>query len=120
MGLFKNIFSRTKESEDQKSKIEEQCLKLRFDYGFESLDELYALREKLSSAIENNNLGDYDGHEMAIDLSDGFMYMYGPSAKAIYDCIKPIIDDTEFLKGGTVTLILGEMGSDCERQEIQL
>lgn len=120
MSLFKNLFGKANNVENKKSKVEEQCLKLKFNYGFESLEELYALRQLLTSIIDKNNLGDYDGHEIATDLSDGFMYMYGSSAQAIYDCVKPILDGTEFLRGGSATLILGEMGSECERQEIKL
>jgi hypothetical protein len=120
MSLFKNLFGKANNTENQKQKVEEQCLKLKFKYGFDSLEELYALRQLLSTAIENNDLGDYDGHEIATDLNDGCMYMYGPSAQAIYDCVKPILDSTDFLKEGSATLILGEMGSECERQEIKL
>jgi hypothetical protein len=120
MSLFSKFFNKAVNYETQKPKVEEQCLKLEFNYGFDSLDELYKLRDLLSNEIEKNELGDYDGHEIATDLSDGFMYIYGPSAKAIYDCIKPILDSTEFLKDGSATLILGEMGSECERIEIKL
>ena len=120
MGLFSKFFNKAVNYETQKPKVEEQCLKLEFNYGFDSLDELYKLRDLLSKEIEKNELGDYDGHEIATDLSDGFMYMYGPSAQAIYDCIKPILDSTEFLRDGSATLILGEMGSECERIEIKL
>jgi hypothetical protein len=120
MSLFSKLFRKSGNSEAQKPKVEEQCLKLKFNYGFDSLDELHGLRELLTNAIERNELGDYDGHEIATDLRDGFMYMYGPSAQAIFDCVKPILDNTEFLRGGSATLILGAMGSECERQEIEL
>ncbi len=120
MSFFSKLFKKASNSETQKSKVEEQCLKLTFNYGFDSLDELYRLSDLLKNEIEKNELGDYDGHEIATDLSDGFMYMYGPSAQAIYDCVKPILESTEFLREGSATLILGEMGSECERQEIKL
>lgn len=120
MSLFKSLFGKANSTDNQKPKVDEQCLKLKFNYGFDSLEELYSLSQLLTKAIENNDLGDYDGHEIATDLSDGFMYMYGPSAQAIYDCVKPILDSIEFLRGGSATFILGEMGSECERLEIKL
>ncbi len=60
------------------------------------------LRESLKVKLEKKNIGDYDGHKIEADLSDDFMYLN-------------LLESTSFLKGGTVTLVLGEMGSDCKR-----
>lgn len=75
MGFFKNLLGK-KEFNTQKPEGIEQCLILKFDYGFETMTELYELREKLKLIIESKQLGDYDGHEIAVDLSNGYIYMY--------------------------------------------
>lgn len=120
MSLLKQIFDKIITAKVPEQELSEQCLMLKFDYGFDRLDKLYDLSNQLIICINKNKIGEYDGHEIAVDLSHGFMYMYGPSAKDIDDNIRSILNNTDFLKGGLAILILGEPGEDCERVEINL
>lgn len=52
-------------------------------------------------------MGGYDGHEIAVDYSDGFLYMYGPSAENLFDVIKPILLQPGFMKGAKIKLRFG-------------
>lgn len=70
-------------------------------------EELYRLRDQLESVIEKNQLGEYDGHELATDYSDGFLYMYGPNAETLFKGIKETLEKTNFMKGAIAKLRFG-------------
>ena len=54
----------------------EQAIRIEFTYGLTDLKPYYDLSSKLDDIAEKTGLGEYDGHEMALDLSDGlFFYM---------------------------------------------
>lgn len=85
----------------------EQAVIIKFKYGIKGLDTLFKLEEQLEEIIAQNKLGEYDGNEVAVDYSDGTLYMYGPSAEKIFDVIKPILQKTPFMKGANVVLRFG-------------
>jgi len=85
----------------------EQAVIIEFNYGFDDLKPFYDLSEKLNSIVENSGLGQYDGHEMNMDNSDGSFYLYGPDAKKLYEVIRDTIERTAFMKGANVILRLG-------------
>jgi hypothetical protein len=87
-------------------KIEEAVI-IRFQYGIKGLDSLSKLEDELEEIIETKKLGEYDGHEIAVNYSDGILYMYGPSAEKIFEAIRPILEKTSFMKGAKVTLRFG-------------
>ena len=105
MGLLDRLFGSSKNN-SIKHEIEHAVI-VQFDYGFQSMDELYKLRDKLENTIKMNNLGEYDGHEMATDYSDGFLYMYGPNAEKLYNGIKETLEQTDFMNGATAKLRFG-------------
>jgi hypothetical protein len=78
-----------------------------FTYGIDELDPLHDLENKLAKVITENEVGEYDGHEIAIDGSDGFLYMYGYNAETLFKTVKPTLKATEFMKGATATLRFG-------------
>lgn len=49
-----------------------------FYYGSRDLTGLYALEDRLERAISAAGVGEFDGNEIAVDGSDGYLYMYGP------------------------------------------
>ena len=65
------------------------------------------LEEKLEKVIADNNAGEYDGHEIAVDYSDGILYMYGQNAENLFKVIKPTLDSCDFMKGATAKLRFG-------------
>jgi len=65
------------------------------------------LDEQLNTAVAESGVGEYDGHEIAVDLSDGSLYMYGPDAEALFDVVKPILSGVNCLREVTVTLRFG-------------
>ncbi len=74
-----------------------------FNYGSKDLTRLFALEDKLENAIATSGAGEYDGNEIAVDGSDGYLYMYGPDADRLFLVVKPILEVTPFTKGAHVT-----------------
>jgi hypothetical protein len=61
------------------------------------MEHMYKLRDQLENIMEKNNLGEYDGHEIATDYSDGFIYMYGQNAETLFKGVKSTLKKTGFL-----------------------
>jgi len=78
-----------------------------FNYGSKDLSRLFQLERRLESAIAEGGVGEYDGNEIATDGSDGFLYMYGPDADALFKVVKPILLDTTFTRGAKAKLRYG-------------
>jgi hypothetical protein len=85
----------------------EEAVIIEFNYGLEEIEPFYDLSDKLRTIVEESNLGEYDGHEMAMDNSDGSFYLYGPDAKKLYEVVKKTIEQTSFMKGANITLRFG-------------
>jgi hypothetical protein len=103
-----------------KERSKQHAVIISFNYGIEELDELFELEDKLRNAIELKRVGEYDGHEIAIDSSDGTLFMYGPNAETLFKCIKPILDETEFMRGAIAQLRFGPPSDDVKEIEIEL
>ena len=107
MGFLDRLFG-FKKSKATKSEIEvEHAVIVQFDYGIQGMEKLYQLRDRLENIIQKNKLGEYDGHEMAADYSNGFLYMYGPNAETLFNGIKEILEQTDFMKGAKARLRFG-------------
>lgn len=85
----------------------EHAVIVHFRYGQPDLDPLRAVESRLEAAIEKAGVGEFDGDEIAVDLSDGSLYMYGPDADRLFAAIRPVLDTTPFLRGATVRLRYG-------------
>jgi len=107
MGFLNKIFGSKKKENINKEQEIEHAVIVHFEYGIQGMDELYKLKDKLEFIIEKNQLGEYDGHEMATDYSDGFLYMYGSNAESLFKGIKEVLEETHFMKGAKVKLRFG-------------
>jgi len=87
---------------------------IEFNYGLEEDETFYDLSDKLRLLIDESGLGEYDGHEMNMDNSDGTFYMYGPDAKKLYGVIKKTIEQTPFMAGANVMLRFGPPEADVK------
>ena len=72
-------------------RIEEHAVIVYFEYAADSLEPLYDLEEQLEAAIAAAGVGEFDGNEIAVDLSDGSLYMYGPDADALFAVARPLL-----------------------------
>ncbi len=97
---------------------EEHSVIITFQYGLEEIDPIYELVDKLSKILSDKNIGNCDGHEIAMDNSDGSIYLYGPNAEILFKAIKPALDSTSFLNGATATLRFGSAKNDASEIEV--
>jgi hypothetical protein len=99
--------------------MEEHAVIAHFDYAADSLDALFDVEQQLEAAINAAGVGEFDGNEIAVDLSDGSLYMYGPDAEALFAVVRPILASAECLRHTRVTLQFGPPEDNVkERVEI--
>ena len=111
MGILEKLFGKNKT---------EHAVIIHFNYGIDEMDKLYELSDKLERFIRKNNLGEFDGHEIAMDCSDGFLYMYGPNAETLFKGIKPILEITDFMKGAKAKLRFGPPGDGVKEISVEI
>jgi len=80
-----------------------------FDYGIDTLDPLHQLGDRLTYLLDKSGEGYYDGHEIAMDDSDGSIYIYARNAEKIYKLIEPVLFEVEWMNGATVHLQFGRV-----------
>lgn len=108
MSFLDKLFGSKKVKATSSEEAFEQAVIAHFNYGLESIDALYELRDRLEQIINSQQLGEYDGHEIATDLSDGYLYMYGSNAEALFKGVKETLEETEFMKGASIKLRFGQ------------
>jgi hypothetical protein len=84
----------------------------------QTLDALLALEDELSEALEGTEIGEVDGHEVAIDGSDGFLFLYGPDADALFAAIEPILRKSPVMAGADATLRYGDPDQEDLKQQL--
>ena len=118
MGILSRLFG-------SKSKITakpaEHAVIVTFTYiGSTDLDPLFALELQLESAISAARVGEYDGNDVAVDGSDGTLYMYGPDADKLFAVVRPVLEACSFMKGATVKLRYGPPDDGVRESTVQL
>lgn len=96
----------------------EHAIVVRFTYAADDLEPLFALERRLEAAIADAGVGEFDGNEIATDLSDGCLYMYGPDAEALFRVVRPLLSESICFRTATATLRFGPPGDGvAERTE---
>ena len=83
-------------------KAPEHAVIVHFTYGSTNLERLFELEHRIEAAISAAEVGEYDGNEVAVDGSDGYLYMYGRDADKLFEVIRPILEATSFMRGAEV------------------
>lgn len=115
MGFLNKLFGGQKANSDS-----EHCVIVHFDYGKENLDPLHELERRLENDLADKTVGDYDGHEIAVDFSDGFLYLYGDNAERLFKKIKETLETTDFMTGAKVKLRFGPPEDGVKEIELTL
>ncbi len=89
------------------------------DYGGTNLDRLFALEDRLETAINKAGVGEFDGNEIATNGS-GSLYMYGPDADALFAAVRPVLEATDFTRGARVMLRYGPPEDGVREVEVML
>lgn len=82
-----------------------------------SLDALFALEEELNDVLEGTDVGELDGHEIAVDGSDGYLFLYGADADALFTVIEPILRKSSIMQGADATLRYGDVDDPNVKQK---
>jgi len=93
----------------------EQAVIVYFDYGHTDWKPFFGFEKILRDAVTASGVGDYDGNELAVDGSDGRLYMYGPNADKLFTVVRPILLSTALLRNITVTLRYGSVDDKLAR-----
>ena len=91
-----------------------------FNYDIDRLEPIHELGAKLRTILCDENIGEYDGHELAMDDSHGSLYMYGPNAERLFKAVKTTLEATDFLKGATANLRFGPIGKDTPEIDVTI
>ncbi len=94
-----------------------QSVAVKFKYGSDDKDPLYELEERITEAVEEQGVGEYDGHEMSMDDSEGYFYLVGPDAMAVWEAIEPVVSKSKLMRGAEVELRKGAV--DDEEAEVE-
>jgi len=117
MGLLSRLFGSKNAEKDGPP---EQEVEVHFAYGSTNFQHVYALGDQLQTAIAEAKVGEYDGHAIPADGSDGKYFVYGPDAEAIYKAIAPILEASPLMRGATVTLHYGPHKRGTPKRVIEL
>ena len=98
----------------------EQEVTVFFLYGKSQIRPLHQLTDRIRETLLPMKIGELDGHEIATDLSDGYLFLYGPSAEALFTAIRPILNETDFMNKAIVTLRFQDGSDNTSEYEVTL
>jgi hypothetical protein len=114
MSFFDKLFGKQKKTHP----AVEHAVIVYFKYGTSDLSRLYTLEDKLEQVIRASGVGEYDGHEVAVDGSDGTLYMYGPDADALIAVVLPVLKGSGYMNGARIVLRYGPPQADVKTKEM--
>lgn len=117
MGLISKLFGAKKNAEQRPAAHE---VEVHFFYGSTNFQYLFALDDVLRHSISAANVGVYEGHDISEDGNDGTFYFYGPDAEAIQRAITPLLADSSFMRGATLTMWFGPKKRGTPKRVIHL
>jgi len=98
----------------------EHAVIIHFQYGSPDLTRLFALEDKIKDVVAKAHVGEYDGNEVAVDGSDGFLYLYGTDADKLLKAIEPVLAETSFMKGAKVKKRYGPAGTGAKEVTLHI
>jgi hypothetical protein len=117
VGLLDKLFGRRTRGP---TPVPEHAVIVHLRYGSTDLSRLFALEEQLEQAIAAAGVGEFDGNEVATDGSDGFLYMYGPDAEALFGAVRTTLEAAPFMRGTRVKLRYGPPRHGVREIEVEL
>jgi len=82
MGFMSRLFG-GKQSEEPSA--DKHAIIAYFEYGQTDLEPLFEVERHLEAAIDKAGVGEFDGNEIAVDGTDGSLYMYGPPEDGVVE-----------------------------------
>lgn len=100
--------------------MSEQAVIVHFDYGQTDLGPLFALEDKLIDAIEAAEVGEFDGNEVAVDGSDGSLFMYGHDADRLFEVVRPVLASATCIQNVIATVRYGPPEDGVEERKVAI
>jgi hypothetical protein len=100
--------------------MSEHAVIISFKYGRESLDDLFELESRLETMVDEAGVGELDGNEMAMDLSDGSLYLYGPDADVLFQTVLPTLEAVPFMQDAVATLRYGPPEKGVPERQVRI
>jgi len=104
MGLLDKLFG---SRNGAKGGPAEHEVEVHFAYGSTNFQYVYSLGDEIQQAVAEAKVGEYDGHMLPADGSEGRYFVNGPDAEAIFRAIEPVLAASPLMRGATVTLRFG-------------
>lgn len=120
LGLIGAIVGATSPAATSAQKAPEHAVIVHFRYGSTDLQPLFELEARLEAAISKAEAGEYDGNEVAVDGSDGYLYMYGPDADRLFEVVRTILENTSFMRDAVVRKRYGPPGDGVKEHVIKI
>ena len=98
MGLLSKLFG-SKDARVTGQAAQE--VEVHFEYGSTNFQLAYAVGDQIQSAVADAKVGEYDGHALPADGTDGRYFICGPDAEEIYRVIAPVLQASPFMRGAT-------------------
>jgi hypothetical protein len=117
MGLLSKLFGSKTAGKNGASAQE---VEVHFVYGSTNFQYVYALGDEIQIAVAEAKVGDYDGHALPADGSEGRYFINGPDAEAIFRVIAPVLEASPLMRGATVTLRFGPRGWGTPKRIVKL
>lgn len=117
MGLLSKLFGAKNAEQSNRSAQE---VEVHFEYGSTNFQHVYALGDLIQAAIAEAKVGEYDGHALPADGSEGRYFIYGPDAEAIFRAIQPVLEASPLMRGATITLHFGPRGWRTPKRVVEL
>ena len=117
MGLLSKLFGSRNAAKDGPS---EQEVEVHFAYGSTNFQYVYSLGDEIQTAVAEAKVGEYDGHALPADGSEGRYFVNGPDAEAIFRAIAPVLEASPLMRGATVTLHFGPRRRGTPKRVIKL
>lgn len=88
-----------------------------FKPGNHDLAPLEKLHLEIDGTLAVEGTGVMDGHEIAVDGSEGTLFLYGPDARALFDSVSSVLDASPVTRGGMAFLYFGDINDEATQVE---
>jgi len=102
------------------SNNDEHSVIIHFNSGIDELDQIHKLEDKLVDCLKDSNVGWWDGHEVAMDNSEGWIFLYGRNAESLFKKVQPILENSDLMKGAIANLQFGPSGESVSEINVEI
>lgn len=85
-----------------------QMLVVQFFYGIDNTHLLHQMEDELVNELSAKSIGEYHGYDLSSDMGEGYLFMIGDNAEALFNASKPIMEKFYFMDKSLATLRTGK------------